>query len=56
MVEISLSDCLSDQLQSFYFILHFLRLLCRIGIALSDKESNLIYFLPFSIHSSVWSG
>ena len=58
MVEISLSDCLSDRLQSFYFIIlinfFFNRLLCRIGIALFDKESNLIYIgILYLFHSFV---
>ena len=45
MVEISLSDCLSGQLQSSYFITSFLvssSIDCFVGLALPYLTKNLI--------------
>ena len=43
MVEISLSDCLSDRLQSFYFITSLLSFLdCFVGLVLPYLTKSLI--------------
>ena len=45
MVEISLSDCLSDRLQSFYFITSFLvssSIDCFVGLVLPYLTKSLI--------------